>query len=186
MNPNKRMSFFLVSLLGLCSCAGTPAATFRSLVESQPYAVQLLPAPYPPLSSLDRVEIFFSESIRKETVSGTSIFVLKGEIDADLPPEVDDLEADIRDGVLKIVPGTFPFEEDSKKVSWKPEAPIDHGSLTVVITPKVMGENNVPFNQKPGGSPTPLFAVFRLALSGEFDSSSASSAGNSPSKNPSP
>jgi len=174
-------------VLFLSACTGLSSPDFNTILQSQPYVVDLKPTPYQLVTSLDKIQVSFSRPIAPATLSDKSFFVVEGALDPLLSADPDEIEGQVEDGKLQVLPATLEISENSQSVTWAPEAPILEGSVTLVITPALEGEDHVPFNQKPGENPTAFLGSFYLGESGQKSlnsPSSPSSSGTPPSGSP--
>jgi hypothetical protein len=164
------MKYKMMKIAGICfllirvisACGGLPNSTFHSALQTQPYLTSLTPSPGGTLNQLDRIEMTFSAPIDKNSVHSKSILIVAGEIDTTQYSDSNDLEKDIDEAKLVPMGGQFITETDPHRVIWIPDSPFLQGSYSLIITPRLEGENHTPFNQQPGQIPTPFFALFQL------------------------
>ena len=184
--PNKKLLFLLPSLLSIFSCGTIHVPDFKTILSSQPYVVDLKPAPYQVLDHLDQIEVTLSRPVLPESLTEKSIFVVEGTLDPETSTDPESIVGDMEDGKLKTVSGSTTLSDDAQTIHWIPEQKIETGALTLVITPQLEGDGHVPFNQKPGEDPTAFLGTFFLPTQDGVSapSSSPSSSPGTPPKSP--
>jgi hypothetical protein len=187
MKRNKFSILIFLSWLA-AACGGFPSSDYDTILNHQPYVVNLTPAPDQVLDRLDRIEITFSQPINPETLNDKSVLVVQGKVDPQQYADASDLLSDVKGSILTTIPGSISAAEDLKKIAWAPERPLEEGNVTLVVTPKLEGDRHIPFNQKPGEAPTPLFAIFSLSKGNETSAGPGAFGGPSgmSSENPTP
>jgi len=174
----KITDLLLVSfLLTFISCGNPHSQNFQSALSSQPYVIDLKPAPSKILDHLDQIDITFSKPVLEDTVTDKSIFVVEGELDPETALDAASIIGEVEDGKLKAFSGTATLSTDGRTITWTFKEMINSGSVTLVITPRLEGEGHIPFNQKPGEDPAAFLGTFFLP--------SADGASPSPSSSPS-
>ncbi len=172
------LSILLTSVfLCLTGCGGIPFGDFRSALQSQPYVVDLAPNPYQFYDRLTRIEVTFSKPIDADSITGGSLFVVEGALDPSQYADPEGLQDALDEGRLQIVEGAAQREQDPQKISWAPSQPLMGGEYSLVVTPDLKGEDEIPFNQEPGENPSNFIAVYRMET-GNSGGSSPDSAGN--------
>jgi hypothetical protein len=159
---NKLPILLIASLFFLPFCANPHSQNFQSILNSQPYVVDIQPPPYQILDHLDQIVVNLSKPVMMKSVTDKSIFVVEGTLDPKTASDPKSLSGEVDDGKLKTLSGTTSLSPDSKTLTWSPNEPLSSGSVTLVITPQLEGDGNVPFNQKPGENPSAFIGTFFL------------------------
>ncbi|MBL7684459.1 MAG: lamin tail domain-containing protein [Deltaproteobacteria bacterium] len=167
-------AFLLLFALTLFACSTAPSQ-FHSALEQTPYITDLQPSPQQFLSKLEKVQIQFSQTIDSRSIASKNIFMVQGILEEEKYSDVEAIQKEIDAKKLKLIGGTLPLPSDKHQVDWVAENPIQFGNCTLVLSPDLKSESQIPFNQKPGESAKPLLVHFYLpAVSGESSGSSGS------------
>jgi hypothetical protein len=111
-------SFSLLAFsFSLLSCGLSPHSRFNTLLSSQPYVVDLKPAPYQILDHLDQIEVTLSKPVLPETLTDKSVFVVEGVLDPETSTDPDSIIGEVEDGKLKPVAGSTAISSDAQTIT---------------------------------------------------------------------
>lgn len=143
-------------------CAKMPQSEFKPLLDTQPYVISISPSSKQKLKSLDQIEIEFSYPLEASSIHEHSIFLAEGELQAEKYSEAEILFKEVEQKTVRLVGGKLTSQNDFKKVLLQPQTSLQASTYTLVITPELKGENQVPFSAEPGAGAKPFFVVFHL------------------------
>ena len=149
-----KMFFLCVMGLSLQACGDAFELQHRSLIEGQPYVVAVSPADGERVDGTAPIEVTLSHPIEPDSVGPESVAV----IPADNGISSEDL--------LEKTPldGTYKINETDDTISFLPDPPPGPGSYAIVVTSALTTSDHLPFNQAPGGDPTPFVSTFTVEV----------------------
>jgi len=148
-----------VVMIGLSACMPQVDAPDFSLAAGQPTVLGVSPGSDDTVGKDEPVHLTFSVPIDTEslTVKSVAVVFYNGE------ELVEDLLEDVVDGEIDAWSGTLVASDGGLSVTYEPSESYPAGStLAVVVTPKLMSAERVPFNQTPGETPTPFISAFAV------------------------
>lgn len=158
----------------LCGCAPQVDTPDFSLASLQPTVVEIQPAADETIAQDQSMQLTFSIPLDPESLSEKSIAV----IFQDDEKAVEDVVDGVVEGETDAWAGSLSVSDDGLNVTYQPNQSYPGGStLAVVVTPKLMSLEHVPFNQTPGETPTPFISAFTVEGGAAASESSSSGSG---------
>jgi len=149
---------FFVALLIIVSCA--PADLTRIEASSlQPYVLSVIPEEGSEISGTERVDLHFSRSLLRSTISQATVFIVSRETYQTYQEDTwDDLADDVQDGMVEVIAGDITLSEDATHVYYAPteEFPTA-GEYLVIALPTITTPDYYPLDQTVVGEVTRQF-----------------------------
>ena len=182
-----RRHFFIAILLAAISGCGhsLDLPLHANLVAGQPQVIAFSPAPGSEIDATAPIVVEFSTPIDEASLHKEGALVVTS--DSLVPPASSSdgpafLAALEQDPLLNIA-GSWLLSPSRRVAIFTPDSPLAAGqTYSIVVSPSVMGDGNLPFNQTPGEGPTPYVASFHVAAAKLSDAAAGAGAKTSGSK----
>ncbi|MCC6272888.1 MAG: lamin tail domain-containing protein [Deltaproteobacteria bacterium] len=160
--PQSLARLALIACLPLleAACGSPTPLEFRSLLVEQPYVLTVSPADRSALPDPAEITLEFSERINLEDLSPASVALVSGLPKDEVLEDVGELIEQLESGELSSVPLQYFLEDDERRLTLAPESALAPGVYLLAVTPRLRSVRGVPFNQRPGESPTAFLARF--------------------------
>lgn len=163
------LATLLLGLATASACGGLDIPEIGSLLDRQPQVISSYPADGSTVSKDMQVAVEFSVPIDPASINIQNLIVSK--MDGDLPSEPDIVKM-LDDGALKGSRGDYSVDDDRLIARYEPEIAFEAGArYLIVATDGVVSEDGIPFNQLPGGKPTPFVSSFQITDGAQQSSS---------------
>jgi hypothetical protein len=156
---NRWLLLLLAALLRLTACAEPGWGEFSSLLEEQPFVLDVAPTDGSRIDKNSEFVLHFSERLDLSSLKKSAaalLFNAKEEVLSDL----DDLMKNLESGEQVTVPLQFLLDAEEKELSLLPETELADGIYHLVITPALLSVKGLPFNQSPGETPQLFIARY--------------------------
>lgn len=138
----------------LISCGmPLPDNTRGALADLQPRVIEMLPEDGETLDVEQGIQLKFSHPVDSGSILPQSVLMIsqwKGGISSS------QLLKDISSGATKSVPLKWELSADAMTLHLTPKNPLQEGATAVVVTPALLSQDHMPFNQTPGMGSTPF------------------------------
>ena len=160
LNPKNLLHLAMLSGLLLTQACSPTAPQFQSLLAEQPYVAEFSPGEGSALDTSKEIVIKLSERININQITSDSVTLVSGIKDHKLLEQSRELVDQIEEGNLQKTNLKFLLDADEKTLTIKIDEELNDGIYYLVVTPKLQSVYGIPFNQKPGQSPTAFIAKF--------------------------
>ncbi|MBU4485089.1 lamin tail domain-containing protein [bacterium] len=174
-----RLLFFIAFLL-LLGCGSTTQFEYDSLLNKQPYVIEVSPPNKSIKTNLEKVAVTFSSEVEPTSITETTFMIIEN---FENPKSQDQLDDFLDSNNYITVDGLYEVSENNKAATFLPNDPfMANITYGLVITTAVFSPEKIPFNQNPGSSPTMFWSNFSIndsaALLDEASGTSDNADGN--------
>ncbi len=155
-----RKNNFYFALLVFFSGCSLPATDFHSLLENQPYVLEIDPPAGKALESPVEFHIRFSARVGLGMISPEGVALMAQIEDLEILQDPSDLMKGLKESTLVTIPLQFFLDAEETGLTVSVDGELPDGVYHIVVTPALLSVQGVPFNQKPGQAPTPFIAEF--------------------------
>lgn len=141
-------------------CGAPVPLEFQSLLAEQPYVLEVHPSDLAALSDPVEIALEFSQRINIEDLGPATIALIPGMPEQDILTDPVKLSKQLESGKLPSIPLQYFLDTDERRLVLTPESTFATGVYLLAVTPRLRSVRGVPFNQKPGESPTSFLARF--------------------------
>ncbi|MBI1908813.1 MAG: hypothetical protein HYS22_01400 [Deltaproteobacteria bacterium] len=176
---------------------GTPDMTLRSLSSDQPYVLQATPMQeeIPPDTLF---HLSFSRPLDLASIDEKAVLVVEGQFSFEPYKSMSKMIQEIEEGKIASHPVLRQLSEEKSKLAIQPRIPLQPGAwYSLVVTSRLMTEDQFSFNQTPADSATPFVKYYYVleegaspkgsggkAPAGNLTGSSSTSSKSSPDRPP--
>jgi hypothetical protein len=156
------LAWAFLSLSLLASCGFSPGFGYEPISLRQPHVTAIIPGDGASVSSDEKVSVEFSEPIEPQTVGQGSIAVVEN-----TAGDSADVAAAVADGSAAGISGEYIIGDGQTRVVFRPDELLQPGgSYSIVITPRLMSSEKVPFCQDPSVPTVPFVSSFTVEADG--------------------
>ena len=156
---NLWLLLLLSAALQLTACAEPSWTEFSSLIEEQPFVIEVSPADGSRIEKNVEFLLRFSERIDFSSLDEGSVLLLFNAKEENLSG-IEELRKSLKSGEQSRVDLQFLLDADEKALTLLSQNELSDGSYHLVITPNLLSVDGLPFNQSPGESPQLFIARF--------------------------
>ena len=138
----------------LCACSSLPSSH-----SSQPFVYEVIPSNNAFLSTVNKVEIKFSEAINPNTLTEESFMIVEGNYSAS---DTDTIDSTLADEEFNLVEGSTTLSEDAKTLVWQPAQVLPNGFFTIIVTSAIQNPKHFPLTQTPGQGNQYFVSIFQI------------------------
>lgn len=126
----------------------------------QPYVLAVTPQDRATLPDPVEITLEFSERVNLEDLSPTAVALISGSPEEDVLGDPGELIEQLEEGKLASISLQYFLEDDERRLTLVPESNLPAGAYLLAVTPRLRSVRGLPFNQRPGESPTSFIARF--------------------------
>ncbi len=145
------MMIMIIFILLLSACGQQLATTFQSITELQPQVVSIEPLSKNLIDPNTTITIHFSQNINPDSILQDGILLINGTLENESAETFFD---QLEDGLWQTLAFKFEYLVPEKTLTIQYNDTTIPPSYSFIITPKLLSDQGIPFNQTPGKTPT--------------------------------
>lgn len=163
------MIIFIIFILFFSACGQQMEVPFQSITALQPQVVSIEPLSKNLIHPNESITIHFSQNINPDSILQNGILLMNGTLEND---DADAFFDQLEDGIWQMVTFKFEYLVQDKTLTIQFNDTTAPKSCSLIITPKLLSDKGIPFNQSPGQTPKLYVSNYNFALQNNQDSNS--------------